>query len=291
MSTLTKILIVLLTISSIFLCGIVVTYVGSATNYKKQFEDRKKDIDSLKEDKKALTNDLNGLIEKREQDSAAQSSKIQSYVDEIDTLNSQLKSATSKISDYEQRWANYGAIFTDHVNTLEAYNQRVNAAENERDELQKQKIENEKSIKELELALLESDTKLDQLEIQKKQLEEENTQLQNQLDQRLQMAGMTTIKPVQVTTKTNDPATMTPPVRNINIEGRISEINQADSLVSINIGSADGVTEGMIFHVVRGSQFICDIGIFEVDADQAAGFIDRAGEGQPKVNDIVKTNF
>lgn len=36
MSTLTKILIVLLTLSSIFLCGIVVTYVANAEDYKQK---------------------------------------------------------------------------------------------------------------------------------------------------------------------------------------------------------------------------------------------------------------
>ena len=38
MSTLTKVLIVLLTIASIFLCGIVVTYVASAENYKDKWQ-------------------------------------------------------------------------------------------------------------------------------------------------------------------------------------------------------------------------------------------------------------
>jgi len=36
LSTLTKILIVLLTLSSIFLCGIVVTYVANADDYRQQ---------------------------------------------------------------------------------------------------------------------------------------------------------------------------------------------------------------------------------------------------------------
>ncbi len=41
MSTLTKILIVLLSLFSIFLCGAVVTYVATATNFKNALETQK----------------------------------------------------------------------------------------------------------------------------------------------------------------------------------------------------------------------------------------------------------
>ena len=48
LSTLTKALIVLLTLSSIFLCGIVVTYVASANNYKQKYEDQVKEVQAAK---------------------------------------------------------------------------------------------------------------------------------------------------------------------------------------------------------------------------------------------------
>ena len=44
MSTLTKVLIVLLTVFSIFLCGIVVTYVANADNQKKIAQDATRDL-------------------------------------------------------------------------------------------------------------------------------------------------------------------------------------------------------------------------------------------------------
>ena len=43
MSKLTKILIVLLTISSIFLCGIVVTYVANADDYRQENKSLRKE--------------------------------------------------------------------------------------------------------------------------------------------------------------------------------------------------------------------------------------------------------
>ena len=40
MSTLTKVLIVLLTLASIFLCGIVVTYVANAADFKEKYDNQ-----------------------------------------------------------------------------------------------------------------------------------------------------------------------------------------------------------------------------------------------------------
>ena len=56
MSNLTKVLIVLLTISSIFLCGIVVTYVANADNYRQKYDNLRNDRDAAqRKQRTALT--------------------------------------------------------------------------------------------------------------------------------------------------------------------------------------------------------------------------------------------
>ena len=64
-------------------------------------------------------------------------------------------------------------------------------------------------------------------------------------------------------------------------------------MASISIGTADGVKEGMKFHVTRGDKFICDILIIDTDAEEAVGaleLLDLARE-QPKAGDTVVINF
>ena len=46
MSTLTKVLLVLQTVFSVFLCGIVITYVGNADHYKKEADTAKSRLGS-----------------------------------------------------------------------------------------------------------------------------------------------------------------------------------------------------------------------------------------------------
>ena len=67
MSTLTKILIVLVTISSIFLCGMVVIYVATAANYRDQYNKQRADKDGLQENVNSLTEQLNNKIAEKDE--------------------------------------------------------------------------------------------------------------------------------------------------------------------------------------------------------------------------------
>ena len=58
MSTLTKVLIVLLTVFSIFLCGIVVTYVANAENYRKTADSQRSQVQSMRNERNAAVTDL-----------------------------------------------------------------------------------------------------------------------------------------------------------------------------------------------------------------------------------------
>jgi DNA repair ATPase RecN len=290
LSTLTKILIVLLTISSIFLCGIVVTYVGTATNYKKEFESRRDSINSLKKENASLKDQINALNDTISKDAIAHSSRIDAYKQEIDQLNTDLGEYKMKLDDAQTRIDNNSSILADNLKTIATNNQLVKEAQTKVAELEALKTNNKKQIDDLTSTIVSKDAELDQIEIEKKQLIEEKTQLQNRLDQYLQQVGKASVTPAPVTAMTG-PAQIAPPVRNLDLEGVISEVKSQDSLVSISKGSADGVKQGMRFHVVRNDKFICDIVIFNVDADQASGYFDLVGEDLPRAGDIVKTNL
>jgi len=58
LSTLTKILIVLLTVSSLFLCGIIVTYVANAEDYKKEASSLRRQRDTAKQSEKTAEEQL-----------------------------------------------------------------------------------------------------------------------------------------------------------------------------------------------------------------------------------------
>ncbi len=157
-------------------------------------------------------------------------------------------------------------------------------------ELEELKTKNAKDIQDLTNAIVEKDAAMDQYVTENKQLSEKNTDLQNRLDKYLQQIGKTSSVPTAVTPSTGS-AQVAPPVRNLDLEGKITEVRPENSLASISIGSASGVKDRMKFHVFRDNKFICDIIILQTDADQASGYLDLVSETLPRAGDIVKTNF
>ncbi|MBN1973622.1 MAG: hypothetical protein JW787_08275 [Sedimentisphaerales bacterium] len=290
MSTLTKILIVLLTLSSIFFCGIVVTYVGNAANYKKAYDERRSTISSLTATNEDFTAQINNLKDQMSNNKITHDSAMEKLQKELDDKGVELENYKRDLKDAAARLENNNAILLDNAKTVEMNNQLRKNAENKIAELEALKTNNLNQIKELTDAIFAKDALIDQHSTEIKRLIEENTRLQNILDGNLQLTSQRIIAPAPVT-EPQDFAKITPPMTTLGLEGVITEVKLQDSLASISIGSADGVREQMKFHVIRNNKFVCDLVILNVNADQASGYLELVSDTAPRAGDIVKTNF
>ncbi len=72
------------------------------------------------------------------------------------------------------------------------------------------------------------------------------------------------------------------------INGLITDVSP--SMVTLSVGSADGVKKGMTFYVTRGDNFICDVIITNLETDKAVGVL-KLIEAQPKIGDNVSTRL
>ena len=72
------------------------------------------------------------------------------------------------------------------------------------------------------------------------------------------------------------------PVAASPIRGEIIEI--AGNILTISVGSADGVTKDMVFVVYRGGQYIGDLRVGMVDPNRSAGRLIQSAMA-PKVGD------
>jgi uncharacterized protein YlxW (UPF0749 family) len=289
LSTLTKILIILLTISSIFLCGVVVTYVGSAVNYKEKYESRQNQINSLMRSKEATENTLNKKIEQSQQKEAELNKTIKSLQADINRLEAELADATRKRDDAIQRMENWQAIAMDFSKTTETQVKLAKDALNEKNIIDAERIESLKELEERTAALIEKMALIDQLEKESRRLREEKIALQNKLDQFTQQYGKTVTEPTPVT-QLIEKAKVAPPPTDIGLKGTISAVDLENSWAELSIGSANGVRENMVFHVTRGDRFICDIVIFEVDPENSVGVMELVQE-IPRVGDTASTNL
>lgn len=292
MSTLTKVLIVLLTIVSIFLCGIVVTYVANAENYRQKYVDLNNSERATREKERNVTEQLNKTIEQADQQKKVLSGEVALLKQEVDSLKADLAEALRQKDDALQRVNNWAAIVMDFSKTTDKQRQLLEDTHAELKTMQADLIKEQREHKETTTALVEKMSIVAQLEEKTKRLLEEKTELQNRADQFLQQFGKAVAAPVPVT-PIKEKAQVAAVTTDIALKGLVSEVDLKNSLAQISIGSADGVKAGMRFHVVRGDEFICDILIFDVEPEKAVGVLElmEATQLQPRAGDNISTNL
>lgn len=304
MSTLTKVLIVLLSVSSIFLCGIVATYVASANNFKEKYETANGQLLKAKRDVSAANAEANQAKTSTEQAKAALQDKIGSIESELITVKGELDQAQNKrdqlLNDVDQLTSRLEALAV----TNDKWHTMLQNAQTELTKVNAELIKERSQNKEVTTAILEKMAIIAQLEDQAKQLTSEKEQLQVKLVQVLRQFGKTVGKSTPVTTSasTIDKARPTLPapgpslapvgaqVKEIGLKGVVTQVDLKNSLAEISIGAADGVKEKMKFYATRGDSFICEILILDVYAERAVGFLERV-QSPPKSGDSISTSI
>lgn len=302
MSTLTKVLIVLLTVFSLFLCGIVVTYVANAENQRKRADGLQQQMQSAKQrqqsaieseaQQKQELDALKADLGKQLAELTTLRTALEAQIDQLKRENSQL---LQKVTDMAAVVETANAAATQQTQLFQNSQKEVEA-------LRADQTNRNKELQEITQALMERTAVLADLETRNRQLIEEKQGLEVQLSQVLQQYGRAPLRPQTVTA----PRTIAQPVQRvtsqqpaqtpqaqtqaINLNGRITQIDLKNKVAAISIGSAAGVRQDMKFHVTRGDRFVCDILIFDVDAEKAVGTLDLV-QVEPQPGDLVATNL
>ena len=293
MSTLTKVLIVLLTFASIFLCAIVVTYVASADDYKQKFVNQSNSYQAAVKSEENANKQLNNTIDDKKIETDKLGEQIASLENDINKLESDLANAERDRDDATQKVNSWAAIVMDFSKTIENNEKLAKGALAERDLKEAELIKQGKDLKDTTAALMENMAIVRQLQEESKRLLEEKTELQDKLDQYLRQYGKAIAEPMPVTA-VQEAARLTPPTKDIDLNGSITEVDLKNLLAEISIGEADGVKEGMRFHLTRGDKFICDIVILDVWPEKAVGWLELLQDqpqNQPKIDDKISTNL
>jgi hypothetical protein len=279
-STLTKVLVVLLTLSAIFLCGIVVTYAASAANYKLKHDDAMTENKSLSASAAQLQTQLKEGLKAKQDEAAFLQDQLNKLVADNGRLQSEaltLKAAKDELQERVNGWAG-----TMQKNTLIVadLNQQLAATRTELDKLRDKMVTDSGKLSQAIAALEDKALQLKSLERENMRLVEEKTALENKLSGRPSRTA--------VTAPVGSVKAASGPTSKVVLQGRISEVRMDSKLASLSIGSANGVKVGDVLHVIRGDQFVCSISITNVDTDSSAGQIITMKAGlQPQEGDLV----
>ncbi|MHC4665128.1 MAG: hypothetical protein ACYS9T_04110 [Planctomycetota bacterium] len=290
MSTLTKIVAVLLTLSAIFLCGIVATYVATAESWKEQYDNLKHQYDAAVAKKK----NADKLLEQEQNKYRLQEEELKTQVAalniKIESLNGELQAAEREKKDLLLR---VNDLVTALETASQTANQQTRLFENAQTDLAAVRadlITESQALKERTDELIEKMAIIDTLTAQKKQLDEKTSELLRQLDQQRRPVAIETVPPRVVTPEPTMVQPVPPVVEPIGLQGSVTAVDLKNSLAEISIGQAHGVKESMRFHVLRGDEFVCDLLIFFVDAERSVGILERV-RSQPRAGDNVATNL
>jgi cell shape-determining protein MreC len=294
LSTLTKILIVLLTVSAIFLCGIVVTYVANAENYRQLHEKQQNDLRASEENVKNFKKQLKEKTDEADQLKNNLTTQIASLKTELTTLKNDLQNLGSEKAALLEKVNSWASITKDFSETTDKQGQLLKRTLDELDAIQAEQIKQKKSLDETTAALREKMAIIETLQTDNKRLLEEKTELQARLGQQLMLSGKEPAAAKPVTPKKDKALPTTDrtgsATQDIALNGLVTAVDMKNSMASISIGSADGVKSGMKFHVTRGDEFICDILIIDVDLEEAVGVLELVQQN-PKVGDNVSSNL
>jgi len=295
LSTLTKVLIILLTVSSIFLCGIVVTYVGSQIDYKKENEGLKNKLSAAERSEDNANRQYNELKTQTDAEKVRLGGELDSLKQQVAALTAQLKQTEIAKEDALRKVNSWASIVQEYKASNDEQRKMMSDAQAIATQTQADLVKEQAKHEETMNALVDKLAIIAVLEDKTKALIEEKTSLQNQIDQYLQQFGKVAVTPPSVVTaKEKARVAIAPAAEDIALKGTITEVNMKDLLAGISIGSADGVKEGMRFHATRGNKFICDIVVLDVEPDKAVGWLELLQgptQNQPSVGDNISTNL
>jgi hypothetical protein len=291
LSTLTKVLIVLLTVFSIFLCGIVVTYVANAENQRERADGLDRNYRSAKRLQEDAQSDARKAQDETEQTRRVLEAQMNAVQVALSDLQANFDAVKRENAQLVQRVTDMGAS-VEQANALQASQmQQAQVAQQDVVALRSDQTRLDTELKETNQMLIEKMAVVAQLEAKNMQLIEANQELETQLNQYLRQSGRAAVtpQPVTPTRAIVQPAAPTT-AKDIGLNGRVTAVDMKNALAEISIGAAAGVKPDMNFHVIRGQQFVCDILILDVDADKAVGILKRV-QGAPQRGDVCATNL
>ncbi len=276
MSTLTKVFIVVLVVFSIAFTTMTVSIVAQSTDWRDT---------ALKYEEHARVADTNlrNQIAASAAELATARDSIKSHLDKIGELETQLKGNGTELAKLRSDLAKAES----EKSSSEAMNRGLLAQltiadagrgeyRKQRDEIEKRNIELERRNIDLNDRVNEQTARIAVLFEQKRQYEQQlnilKTENEKLAREAHRPAGAAVLEEPSGAAMSN--VTALSPISATPIRGKVLDVS--GNIITISVGTADGVNKDMIFVIHRGDQYVGDLKINSVTPNQAAGRIVRS---------------
>ena len=287
MSTLTKTLVLLVSVMVLFLCGVVTVFVANTEDYKSAWESQKLKSQAASATALAAEEALKRGLARRDTLIQIQSSNILALELENGRLLRDWETAKQEKSLADSTSATAIQVMESLRKTIQDMYTGQTAIQKELDDAFDKMTAAQVQAVDLRRELNRERVRADSLDALSRQrlekiyeIENENSKIRAQLEQ-VTVASRKWVPDEDVG---QVPVGLT----GVPIRGQITEVR--DGLASISVGSAAGVRKGMKFLVYRGAQYMGDLAISHVEPSEAAGQLVLQRAGIVK-GDSVTTGF
>lgn len=282
MNALTKAFVVVVTILSVVLVTLVVSFVARVDDYRAQYTQLDQKYRADLESANTTANKVRSLI-------ATKGSDLETALESLSALTAELDRANSDVKTLEAKLAQAGVTVSQSTAALDIA-ARDNEAKSHSIDQQNKLIQDQiaqigdlqSQRSDLSQSLIESRSQVRRYTDTVMRLQESNKALEQQLLES-QASLKTTLKQVAALTPEGapeaSPASPLPP-DGIAIRGAVTKIDQVTddlTFVQLNVGSRDLVKEGMEFTVYRGDEFVGKLQIASVDTADSVGQLTLGG--------------
>ena len=286
MSMLTKVFVVLLSVFSIAFTSMAVAFVARTANWRETAE-------KYKEHAQVADTNLRHAHAAHAAEIATLRDDSRELQRRIGDLEVQLQGARTEVAQVRADLAQAQS----EKSSVEAINRgllaQLQVADTARSEYQRQRNSIEQRNIELERRGVDLNDRVNELTAQLAVLLEQKRQYEQQINilrtenQKLSQAHGAAGRPITFESPegaATPGVTAITPVSASAIRGRVQEVE--GELITLTVGSADGVRKDMVFVIHRNGNYVGDVKISAVEPNRAAGRLVRSA-GTPSVNDLV----
>ena len=280
MSTLTKVFIVLMVIFSIAFTMTTISFVARTNDWKALAED-------YRAEQLLVESHMRNLAAAHAAEKTVWLDAKKALDDRIASLETAQAGHLSEIAERRDEGARLRAEKSDGEALAHRLASELQVAQSGWLEQRQQRQQIEKRNLELERRNLDLNERVNEQTAQVLVLVQQQRQLEQQVNiLREENAKLAGAGRVGVGQKPMDLAGVKPvaPAAAAPIRGQIVEVR--GKLATISVGSADGVQKGMVFIIHRGSDYIGDIEITDVEPNLSAGRLLRT-RATPRAKDMV----
>lgn len=287
MTTTTKVFVILVCLFALILTPLAVQFAAREVNWRAVALDARDQAETAYANERSAYGAAAAEASYYEDLLKAERENLASCQGRLAGLQRSLDDVTQKRNELDgsrESWARSATLLTAQMDVVSARNKELTDAKEKalarERELQTQNIQLTDRVKELsaEVAILDQQSKQRAEELAS--FREDNRKLRDQL--KLGQAGQVT------STATPTAVGVTPAVAAGPVSGEVTEVK--GTLVTLNVGSASSVREGMVMVVTRGNDYVCDLEVTgNVTANEAVGRIMYEEPGRRvRVNDKVQ---